>query len=314
MNLPLEKLRCPDCKNARLIIKRPSEIYCEHCMAAFPFQGHRPILLSHDNTLFPIDAYLKEPQRKAPSFFARAWPKASVNLSRKIILLKLQEKLHEKAAQNTVLVIGGGAQKSQLNALFHRTNKSITVIYSDIDLGADVDLFCDGHNLPFQGGTFDAVVTTAVLEHVMYPEKVASEITRVLKCDGLLYSELPFMQQVHEGAYDFTRYTLSGHRRLFNMFGELESGLVAGPATAMVWSIENFALAFFRSKALRMVIKALVRLLVGWIKYLDYVIKDRPEALDGAACTFFFGSKSSSQVLDVKIIEDYVGAKVIKHV
>jgi hypothetical protein len=31
------------------------------------------------------------------------------------------------------------------------------------------------------------------------------------------------MQQVHEGAYDFTRYTLSGHRRLFNGFTETSS-------------------------------------------------------------------------------------------
>jgi len=60
------------------------------------------------------------------------------------------------------------------------------------------------------------VVTTAMIEHVLYPEEVGAEICRILKVGGLLYSELPFIQPVHEGAYDFTKYTLFGHRHLFN--------------------------------------------------------------------------------------------------
>src|SRR5207237_664581 len=31
----------------------------------------------------------------------------------------------------------------------------------------------------------------------------------------LVLGDTPFMQQVHEGAYDFTRFALSGHRWLF---------------------------------------------------------------------------------------------------
>ena len=29
---------------------------------------------------------------------------------------------------------------------------------------------------------------------------------------ALIYSEIPFMQQIHMGKNDFTRYTASGHR------------------------------------------------------------------------------------------------------
>ena len=64
--------------------------------------------------------------------------------------------------------------------------------------------------MPFK--EIDLVIIQAVLEHVMYPNKVVSEIYRVLKNDGLIYSETPFMQQVHEGPYDFSRFTESGHR------------------------------------------------------------------------------------------------------
>jgi hypothetical protein len=52
--------------------------------------------------------------------------------------------------------------------------------------------------------------------------RVASEIHRLLKSGGFVYSEIPFMQQVHEGAYDFTRYTLVGHRALFRALDDLE--------------------------------------------------------------------------------------------
>ena len=56
------------------------------------------------------------------------------------------------------------------------------------------------------------------------PEKVVAEIYRVLKENGIVYAETPFMQQVHEGAYDFTRYTVLGHRYLFRQFHALSIG------------------------------------------------------------------------------------------
>lgn len=144
-------------------------------------------------------------------------------------------------------------------------------------------------------------------------QPVAAEIHRVLKTGGLLYSELPFMQQVHEGAYDFTRYTLSGHRRLFNGFTEIETGMVAGPATALVWAIENLALAFVRRSVFRTLTKAGIRLVFSWLKWLDYLLVNRPEAMDGASCTYFLGSKITGKVADLDIINRYVGAKHLRH-
>ncbi len=189
----------------------------------------------------------------------------------------------------------------------------LQVTYTDVDLGADVALFCDAHELPFLDATRDAVVTTAVLEHVMYPKRAATEIPRVLRLGGLLYSEMPFMQQVHEGAYDFTRYTLSDHRRLFNHFAELESGMVAGPATALVWSIENFVLAFVSEPILRRAAQVVVRIVADWIKHFDRLLKHSPQAMDGASCTYFYGIKREGVVPDPEIVARYVGAKHLRH-
>ena len=274
----------------------------------------RPVLLRSDNTVFPLDAYRKPYDKKTKrlrEWIANLIPDPSINLSRERVLASLGELLASKERVK-ILVIGSGNQRLLLENMIG-IRADLQMVCSDVDVDADVDLFCDGHDLPFVVDSFDVVVTTVVLEHVMYPERVAAEIYRVLKLGGLLYSEMPFMQHVHKGAYDFTRYSLSGHRRLFNGFEEIESGMVAGPATTLVWSIENFFLAFTSNSKLRLVIKVFIRLGFAWIKYLDLFLEKRPEAMDGASCTYFFGSKSKERVKDDDIIARYIGAKHLSH-
>lgn len=308
-------LRCPNCNSTKLIPKfNPEELICEVCEINYPVSFGRPVLLKPANDVFNLDNYRNAKGKAAENQarrISRFIPTSSVNLSVDHILTRLNKLLasHKSAI---VLVVGGGRQRQWLDKCLG-VSDALKIIYTDIDVNADVDIFCDGHDLPFMDNIFDAVVTTAVLEHVLYPERVVAEIHRVLKVGGLLYSEIPFMQQVHEGAYDFTRYTLSGHRRLLNGFAEIESGMVAGPGTVMVWSIENFVLAFFSRPVLRVGAKALVRLLFFWLKYFDYLLKNSPEAMDGASCTFFFGNKSERMVPDAEIIAGYVGAKHLSH-
>ena len=115
-----------------------------------------------------------------------------------------------------MVVVGGGANQHGLDRLYQ--DPSINVIGFDI-YGSDlVQFIADGHSIPLASGSVDAVVVQAVLEHVLDPPQVVREIHRVLRPDGIVYAETAFMQQVHEGAYDFTRYTESGHRWLFRDF------------------------------------------------------------------------------------------------
>lgn len=308
-------LRCPGCHSSMLTaISADSDMSCKSCGSQYPISFGRPVLLRPDNNLFCQDDY-RNAKLPVSGESSRSWqnfiPTPSVNLASQRVLSRVRELL-EKMPSAIVLVVGGGCQRQWLDERLG-AGDSVRVIYSDIDSSADVDLFCDGHDLPFVDAAFDAVVTTAVLEHVLYPERVAAEIVRVLKEGGLLYSELPFMQQVHEGAYDFTRYTLSGHRRLFNHVSEIDSGMVAGPGTALVWAIENFALAFMEKALFRKIIKIIIRIFFGWIKYFDLLLKDKPAAMDGASCTYFFGRKIEEKISDDDIIARYVGAKSLKH-
>jgi SAM-dependent methyltransferase len=266
--------RCPDCRGGTLIFA-PDMCHCSRCAAVFPIVMGKPVLIRHDNDVFPIAAYRDlpaVPYRKPAAKVARFVPLPWVNMSSRDMLDRFADALRqtEKAA---VLVVGGGQQKKLLNDRFSRLG-NVQFVYCDIDVHATVDLFCDAHELPFANGVFQGVITTAVLEHVLYPERVAHEIYRVLVDGGLIYSEIPFMQQVHEGAYDFTRYTLSGHRRLLNHFRETSSGMVAGPGTALLWSLEYLAVCFTRGTTSRKMVMAGVRTAFFWLKYLDYLLRN----------------------------------------
>ncbi len=315
LNSLLPILQCPQCQDGKLSVEDDSrELLCAVCATRYPVTYGRPVLLRPDNVVFCLEDYRLASQHSPEVSvvgIARFIPNPSVNLASDHVLARVRNLLAERPSV-TVLVVGGGRQRQWLDERLG-AGDTVRVVYSDIDVGADVDLFCDGHDLPFVPSAFDAVITTAVLEHVLYPERVAGEIYRVLKVGGLLYSELPFMQQVHEGAYDFTRYTLSGHRRLFNGFTEIESGMVAGPSTALVWAIENFVLAFISRAILRKAAKAVVRICFSWVKYFDYFLVNRPEAMDGASCTYLLGCKIEGHIPDAEIIARYVGAKHLRH-
>jgi SAM-dependent methyltransferase len=268
------------------------------------------VLLVPDHPLFPPDAYEGPPAvaRRSPP-----WPGASINLSAARCLAELGERLRDRMPADVLLVGSGNQRRRVEQALGGPGRTRITAV--DVDVSADVDAFCDAMALPFPEASFDAVLTTAVLEHVADPPLAVAEIHRVLRPGGLVFSELPFMQQVHEGAYDFTRFTHSGHRRLFRHFDELDSGLVAGPATALLWSIEHFALAVAGGgRRRRLAVKLAVRGALFWLKYLDRVLAARAEAYDGASCTYFVGRRRDGEpVSDAEIVAGYRGAQRLSH-
>lgn len=311
----LSDIQCPDC-GAPSTVTYVDELAlkCTHCGSEFPVVAGRPVLISASNRLFDRDAYRTAGSRGIYTSRSRSWlPTPSVNLARSRVLGKLG-RLLGGLSQPTVLVVGSGRQRRAIEAALAAGGAGeVRLTCVDVDATADVEIFADAHSLPFRDQCFDALVTTAVLEHVLRPEMVAAELTRVVRPNGLLYSELPFMQQVHEGAYDFTRYTLSGHRRLLNRFHELDSGLVAGPGTALVWTVEAFAGAFFSSPRLAHAARLAARLVFFWIKYFDYLFKRSPAAMDGASCTYFFGQRVEAMVSDAEIISNYRGVRHVAH-
>lgn len=201
-----------------------------------------------------------------------------------------------------LLVVGGGSIGQGMRALYD--NPNISIFSFDIYDSPYVQFVADGHHMPLPDDFFDGVVVQAVLEHVLQPAQVVSEIWRVLRPEGLVYAETPFMQQVHEGPYDFTRFTESGHRYLFRNFSHLSSGSNGGPGVQFMWSVDHLVRGIFRSPKAGKVAK----LAFFWMQYLDRLIPPS-YAQDGASGVFFYGRKSQQPMAPHEIIPYYRGAQ-----
>lgn len=101
-----------------------------------------------------------------------------------------------------------------------------------------------GEELPFADGSFDAVVSTAVLEHVKDPFRCAREIARVLKPGGELYCVVPLLAPLHGYPHHYYNMTDQGIRNLFDDLLEVERVEVSRhllPIWALTWICSRWA-------------------------------------------------------------------------
>lgn len=84
---------------------------------------------------------------------------------------------------------------------------------------AKIDAWYNGTDLPFENSSFDSIILTQVLEHVFNPDKLLSEISRVLKKDGVFFLSVPFIWDEHEQPHDYARYSSFGLKHLLTKHG-----------------------------------------------------------------------------------------------
>lgn len=70
----------------------------------------------------------------------------------------------------------------------------------------------DGVNLPFAQGEFDLIFSNQVLEHVRYPEKLLTEVRRVLAPAGLFIGQTSQLEPYH--SYSYWNFTVFGFKRI----------------------------------------------------------------------------------------------------
>ncbi|HNP63645.1 MAG TPA: methyltransferase domain-containing protein [Woeseiaceae bacterium] len=276
--------------------------------SSYEFSGAHPVLVDFDNSVLDRNltmatsgaSIVARQKRSRLGEFAKylvsaSSKKTAANVSAMIEALKL------KQGQPRVLVIGGGAVGSGMQELYD--DPDIRLVAFDIYASPFVQFVADGHQIPLASQSFDGVIIQAVIEHVLEPNRVISEIFRVLSDNGLVYAETPFLQPVHEGAYDFTRFTDSGHRYLFRKFDAVSSGVLHGPADQLLRSLDYFFRSLFRSH----VAGKIAKLLFSWVKVFDSLIPDA-YAVDAASSVFFFGEKRNSEISAKDIIGYYQGS------
>jgi len=211
------------------------------------------------------------------------------------------------APRPRVLVLGAGDGGKGMGSVL--ADPQVDWVESDLVPSRRARFLSDAHRVACSDASIDGVVAQAVLEHVFDPERATAEIRRVLKPGGLLYAETPFMQQVHAGARDFTRFTELGHRRLFRRFEQIDAGPCCGPGMALAWSWQGFLLSFSTGSFSRAALTAAARLSASWLKVFDRFLLDRPAARDAASAFFFLGRKSDSTVSDRELLKLYQGAQ-----
>jgi SAM-dependent methyltransferase len=264
-------------------------------------------LLLHDNfSVFDVaDVAGATATKTARSGLRRLVPDVSANPGAADRYREMARELTATTQEPLVLVVGageGGAGTETLAA------SGVRLVRSDVAIGPNTDLCLDAHRIPFADNTFDGLVAQAVLEHVADPYECVREFGRVLKPGGVVYAETPFMQQVHMGAHDFTRFTPLGHRRLFRQFDELSSGVAVGPGSALAWSLVYFFVSFSRGRTSRRVLNVGSRFAFFWLRYLDRFLVGRAAATDAAAGVYFLGRLSEDVLSDRELLSLYPGS------
>ena len=288
-------------------------LICFQCGAVFPRVRNIPILLDDTSSIFQICDFTSGSEYGGASGYGGtadqfqglrlAYRKFALKLANPNIPYKFftadqaiaavgQQVLHPR-----ILVIGAG------DITYHTDD----VVYTDVAFGRNVICVCDAHDLPFADHEFDLVIACAVLEHVADPYKCVSEMTRVLRPSGFVYAVTPFLQPVHMGAYDFTRFTYLGHRRLFRCFDDLASGIFGGPASSLAAIIRYTLLSMTQNKAMRSACSLLGLLVAYPLRWLDLMLAGNPSSYDAAFGCVFFGKKRGTAITDRDLLKLYRG-------
>jgi len=274
---------------------------------SYQFLNGKPVLIDFESSIISKEELFSS---KGQSVVVRNTYKDSIRKYLKRILapvhpnikknINVLKRLLNAKKSPRILFIGGGSIGRGIEEIYLRDN--IELLSFDVYDSPNIQFLADAHKIPLESYSIDCVVIQYVLEHVIEPQQVVGEIHRVLKDNAIVYAETPFLEQVHEGPFDFMRFTESGHRYLFNKFELIDAGVIAGAGTHLMWSIEYFTRALFRSWE----IGKLFKLTFFWLQYFDRIIP-KGYNIDAADSVYFLGRKTNETIHPKQMVHYYQG-------
>ncbi|MBD78421.1 MAG: hypothetical protein CL840_05845 [Crocinitomicaceae bacterium] len=146
----------------------------------------------------------------------------------------------------------------------------------------------DAENLPFEDNSFDVAIMDAVLEHIPDVGKAISEVSRVLKPNGLFVGYVAFMECFHEISYSHLSFKALEHYS--NINGMKLEKISGGSAFGIDYHLQVllYPLPF---KPFRKIIASLIRLLFllkSKIVYLSLRYKRKKSAPEAKAASSLY--------------------------
>ncbi len=298
------------CPRDKHILQQKSDVLtCSHCASEFPIINGVPILINDENSVFRIADYTGQNTYCGASDYGGSADKSTGLKAayRKIVRTLTESRvigfsfnaidvIMAEIPHGQFLVIGSG--EKQYKGQF---------IYTDVAFARNITCICDAHDLPFLDATFDAVIAESVLEHVCDPQRCVAEISRVLKPNSYVMAMTPFLQPVHMGAHDFTRFTFLGHRRLFRYYDEIHSGMCGGTLYSLTHLIKHIMICLSDKPTMQSILYLLGLTLTYPLQYFDKLFS-RTDAAFNAGCAFYFlGRKRATPISDRDIIGMFRG-------
>jgi SAM-dependent methyltransferase len=154
----------------------------------------------------------------------------------------------------------------------------------------------DIHQLAFADASVDAIFCTGTLEHIAEPARAMCEFLRILKPDGTLHLEVPFIQPYHADPEDFWRWTLPGLRLFARQHGfiEVRSGSHLRSTSAMNALIISYFQSWFKNRYIRKAIDFGLSLIIWPLRYADALAGD--DTVDVPSAVYFVGRKAGTMV------------------
>lgn len=277
---------CPFCKSD--LEKKSTEYLCKVHGSFKIDDSRRPILVEqifltnntdeHESGINWLKSFLKQ----FPKLYYSIW-----HIFCPVMMLVNGPRMILKHTKKNGVIIDVGSGPERLGKEF---------INVDIFPFPEVDIVASATELPFRDNSIDGAVSESLFEHVADAYKVAREMARVVKPGGFIYVSAPFIHPFHASPNDFNRWTISGLKHMFPDLDIVESGVRSGPWSAFLmfmayWLGVIFSLGF---KKIAPFLAHIFMLILGPLKYLDYIFIKMPGSEAVAAHLYILGKKPTS--------------------
>ncbi len=151
------------------------------------------------------------------------------------------ERIEGLSLHGLVLDVGGGVRNSYVRLL--RIEGTLESVNIDPTMEptylADLNL-----PLPIISGRYDTLISFNTLEHIANDRLALSEMSRVLKPNGVAHIIVPFLYRVHGSPYDFHRHTAKAWEEMLTEAGFVADSIEIEPLAfgglASGWALTEF--------------------------------------------------------------------------